>query len=75
MDVESLGDTLEDGGFAGVVVARVDDADCFRVPFLSGLDCSPENSLAATSSIAEGMKEADHPVPLCFRDAFCPVLG
>lgn len=52
LDVEAISDPFEDGSLVDVVVARVDDADSLRPALLCGSDGCPENSLAATASVA-----------------------
>ena len=75
MDVKPLGNALQDGSFALIVIACVNDANSFRIARLSCFDCSPEDSFPSTPGIAKRMEETDYAVPLCFETTFSPILG
>ena len=64
VDVEALIDSLEDVVFERVVVAGIDGADSVRPALLGSFDCSPEDALTATASIAEGVQEANYTTPI-----------
>jgi hypothetical protein len=51
--VEAIMDALEYGRLVDIVVTCVDDADGFGPALLGCADCSPEDSFAAASCIAE----------------------
>jgi hypothetical protein len=51
------------------VVACVDNAFCLGPAQLCGPDCGPEDSLSATSGVAEWVKEAHDSVPVLLIDS------
>ena len=64
MDIEAVLHSFKDGRFRCIMIPSINGADGVRPAFLRSLDGGPKDAFSSASSVAEGMEEADYPVPI-----------